>query len=88
MSENNYKEIADKIKKEKGFVNLIDSANEEEKSLFDCCKGGIERYKELLNKALDEWENNKEEWEEYRDCVEYQYVTSFLLRIYPEPPQH
>ena len=57
MSENTYKKIADELKKEKGFEILIDSANEDEKYLFECCNGDIKTYKDLkwylLSKNVD-----------------------------------
>ena len=52
MNDNTYKKIADELKKEKGFEILIDSANQYEKYLFECCNGDIKTYKDLINKAL------------------------------------
>ena len=94
MSDNTYKEIVDKLKKEQGFEILIDSANEDEKYLFRCCNGDIKKYKELINKALDEWESKKEEKDNdfelghmYRRCLGNQIfpflilLSSLLLKI-------
>ena len=47
-----YKEIVDKLKKQRGLEILIDSADEKEKTLFECYRG--------INKALDNWEKEKE----------------------------
>lgn len=59
MNDNTYKKIADELKKEKGFEILIDSANQYEKYLFECCNGDIKTYKDLINKALYEWNNER-----------------------------
>ena len=74
MNESTYKKIADKIKKQRGFHALIGLDNEKEQTLFRCCNGNIKKYKELINKALDEWESKKEEWEKENKESSLDYI--------------
>ena len=87
MNEYTYKKIADKIKKQRGFNILLNSADEKEQTLFRCCSGDIKKYKELINKALDEWEKEKKEKDNdfelghmYRKCLGYQ-IFPFLVIV-------
>ena len=60
MNEEVYKKIADELKKERGLEILIDSADEKEKTLFECYRGDIKKFTKQINKALDNWEKEKE----------------------------
>ena len=82
MNDNTYKKIADELKKEKGFEILIDSANEDEKYLFECCNGNIKLYKDLINKALDDWSNEKEKKINDFDIKEL-YCSKIRCEIFP-----
>lgn len=81
MSDNTYKEIVDKLKKEQGFEILIDSANEDEKYLFKCCDGDIKTYKGLINKALYEWNNEREK--ENNINIKELYCSEIIEQIFP-----
>ena len=84
MSDNTYKEIVDKLKKEQGFEILIDSANEDEKYLFKCCNGDIKTYKNLINKALYEWNNESKKEEKDNDFdIKELYSSKIREQIFP-----
>ena len=82
MSDNTYKKIADELKKEKGFEILIDSANQYEKYLFECCNGDIKTYKDLINKALYEWNNERKKKIDTFN-IEELYCSKVREKIFP-----
>ena len=82
MNENTYKEIADKLKKEKGFFDLIGIGEEEEKTLWGFCYGNKKRYTERISKALDEWNNEKKK---NKSRLEHKYNYDIYLNRQTAP---
>lgn len=87
MNENIHKEIADNLKKEKGFIDLIGIGYEKEEKIWKCCCGNIKKYREIINKALDEWNQEKEnkghlEHKYYYDDYLNRQIAPFVIRKY------
>ena len=78
MNEEVYKKIADELKKQRGFDILIDSANEREQILFRCYNGDINKYKKIIDKALDECEKEGDIFK-----LKHIYRKNLSIRIAP-----